>query len=209
MSETAWIIRDLGDAKPWQLADALRAQMFEGVIEVFPALESVGVETSHSFFPPALDLDCSGERAAGRSFELPVCFDALLGEDLSNSCSELGLAPSELIRHLELAKFEVAAIGFIPGFPYLTGLPAQLQGLPRRPSPRISVPRGSFAITGNQAGIYPSVTPGGWRLLGQTPYELIDLEESWFALQAGDNIRIASIDLDTYTSLKGQRLLPQ
>jgi choline dehydrogenase-like flavoprotein len=63
------------------------------------------------------------------------------------------------------ADFTVAAVGFSPGFPYLSGLPERLN-LPRKSTPRLAVPAGSVAIAGGQAGIYPTESPGGWHLLG-------------------------------------------
>jgi KipI family sensor histidine kinase inhibitor len=72
------------------------------------------------------------------------------------------------------ASYTVAYLGFSPGFGYLTGLDPALH-VPRRTVPRTVVPAGSVAIAGPYASVYPSASPGGWRLLGHTPTVLWDV----------------------------------
>jgi KipI family sensor histidine kinase inhibitor len=80
-------------------------------------------------------------------------------------------------------------LGFQPGFPYLGSLPPQLS-TPRRAEPRLSVPAGSVGIGGEQTGIYPLPTPGGWQLIGRTPLALFDPHNAEpVLLRAGDTIR--------------------
>ena len=71
------------------------------------------------------------------------------------------------------ADYTVAFLGFSPGFPYLIGLDPALS-VPRLDSPRTAVPSGSVGIGGDQTGVYPSATPGGWRLIGTTERVLFD-----------------------------------
>ena len=85
--------------------------------------------------------------------------------------------------------------------PYLAGLPPELH-LPRLPSPRARVPAGSVAIAGDQCGIYPHATPGGWRLVGRTPLRLFDAgREPPGLLRAGDRVAIRPIDAATFAEL--------
>ena len=71
------------------------------------------------------------------------------------------------------ADYTVAFCGFMPGFAYMTGLPAALH-LPRRATPRERVPVGAVAIAAEYAGVYPRESPGGWHLLGRTDAVLWD-----------------------------------
>jgi KipI family sensor histidine kinase inhibitor len=84
-------------------------------------------------------------------------------------------------------------LGFLPGFPYLSGLPDSLAGLPRRASPRAQVPTGSIAIAGSRCGIYPQSSPGGWWLIGQTPIEICDVTRDFFLIQPGDEVIFEAI----------------
>jgi inhibitor of KinA len=139
-----------------------------------------------------------------KTLRVPVCFE--LGEDLANACSTLGLGENDLANEFCEQPYQCFAIGFTPGFPYLGYLPARLAGLPRRETPRVKVPAGSVAITGRQAGIYPSETPGGWNLIGRTPLEIVNLKDGYFPLTAGDSITFYRISQQEFEQRKGERL---
>jgi biotin-dependent carboxylase-like uncharacterized protein len=99
----------------------------------------------------------------------------------------------EIVRLHSAASYTVAAVGFSPGFPYLTGLPERLH-LPRRATPQ-RVPAGSVAIAGKQAGIYPFDSQGGWHVLGRTDLELFDPSRAEPALlQPGDRLKFVPTD---------------
>lgn len=124
--------------------------------------------------------------------ELPVVFD---GADLEDAAALAGVSARRLVDLLVSTTLEVAFIGFAPGFPYLTGLPAELAGLPRRSTPRTSVPAGSVAVAGGFASVYPRATPGGWQLLGWTPVPLFDPVRPPHSLVApGDRVRFVVAD---------------
>jgi allophanate hydrolase subunit 1 len=84
-------------------------------------------------------------------------------------------------------------------------LPPALSGLPRRESPRERVPVGSVAIAGRQTGVYPESSPGGWHLLGRTPSRIVDLEEGYFPIRAGDRIRFEPIGPAEFEARRGER----
>ena len=84
-------------------------------------------------------------------------------------CEHTGLSADDVIRLHTATEFTVYAIGFVPGFPYMGYLPAELCGVRRLPSPRVRVEPGSVGITGRQTAIYPQASPGGWNLIGRTP----------------------------------------
>src|SRR5436189_6428517 len=91
------------------------------------------------------------------------------------------------------AEFVVACVGFIPGFPFLAGLPEKLRTT-RLATPRTKVPAGSVAIARTQAGVYPVESPGGWNLIGRTPLRVFDANANPPAmLLAGDSVRIRGI----------------
>lgn len=124
-----------------------------------------------------------------RVLEIPTRYGGANGPDLDEVAARLGLTPAQVIELHAQPVYQVAMIGFMPGFPYLLGLPECLQ-LPRRESVRRQVPAGSVAIAGTQAGIYPQSSPGGWHLIGRTDLGLFDANRSspsWLA--PGDRVR--------------------
>lgn len=109
----------------------------------------------------------------GRLLEIPVAYDTAPGSELHDIARRLGLAVDEVVRLHTSVEYRVACIGSVPGFPYLVGLPAQL-ALPRLPTPRARVPKGSVAIGGAQGGVMPMDMPSGWNVLGRTELALFD-----------------------------------
>lgn len=130
--------------------------------------------------------------------EVPVRYT---GADLDRVAEQVGLSCQDVIELHAAPEYRVHTMGFMPGFPYLTGLDPRLH-LDRMASPRTSVPAGSVAIGGAHAGIYSVASPGGWHLLGQTDFSLFDLEAAQspspqksevFALDIGDRLRFVPI----------------
>ena len=135
----------------------------------------------------------------GRTHEIPVCYDPELGEDLKEVCMHTSLSRAELIAAHTAPPYVVYFLGFSPGFAYLGGLSANL-AVPRLATPRRTVPAGSVAIGGEQTGVYPVASPGGWRLIGRTPVPLFrpDNREHPMLLEPGDILRFVSIDRVQY-----------
>jgi KipI family sensor histidine kinase inhibitor len=126
-----------------------------------------------------------------RHLDIPATFD---GSDLGAVADLIGTTPASVVERLTAIDLEVAFIGFAPGFPYLVGLPPELAAIPRRPSPRSSVPAGSVAVAGGFASVYPQSTPGGWMLLGRTPVRLFDPDRPPYALLSpGDTVRFSDM----------------
>lgn len=125
----------------------------------------------------------------GRIIHIPVHYGGEDGPDLVGVATLLGLTPGELVAQHASATYRVAFLGFLAGFPYLTGLPRAL-AVPRLSTPRRHVPSGSVAIADRQAGIYPTDSPGGWRLLGRTAMPLFDPTQRPPSLfRPGDRVR--------------------
>ncbi|MFD0678488.1 MULTISPECIES: 5-oxoprolinase subunit PxpB [unclassified Paenibacillus] len=130
---------------------------------------------------------------AARIKTVPVCFGGVHGPDLGEVALHTGLRPEEVVELYCSTTYLVHMIGFVPGFPYLGGLPQRLQ-TPRRSFPRGEIPAGSVGIAGEQTGIYPLATPGGWQLIGRTPMTLFDPALSQPSLfSAGDYVRFMPI----------------
>lgn len=108
------------------------------------------------------------DEAAENIIEVPVIYD---GEDLEHVCKTIGLTKSEFVEVHTAPLYRVYMMGFLPGFAYLGGMDKRL-AVPRRDSPRLKVPAGSVGIAGEQTGIYPLDSPGGWQLIGRTNVEL-------------------------------------
>ena len=108
--------------------------------------------------------------------EIPVCYDEAFALDMQKVCEETGKSAAEIIQLHTGNTYEIMMMGFVPGFPYMGILPSELN-TKRKATPRQAVPPGSVAIAGNQTGIYPLATPGGWNIIGRTPLPLIQLHQ--------------------------------
>ncbi|MEU5978111.1 5-oxoprolinase subunit PxpB [Streptomyces sp. NPDC047315] len=102
--------------------------------------------------------------------EVPVRYD---GPDLAEVAALWGVSVEQAVAVHSAVEFRVAFCGFTPGFSYLTGLPARYE-VPRRATPRTSVPAGSLGLAGPYTGMYPRSSPGGWQLIGTTDSPLWD-----------------------------------
>lgn len=151
--------------------------------------------------------------APTRLVTLPIAYGGEFGPDLAAVAAHTGLAPDEVIARHAAGRYPVYFLGFSPGFPYLGGLEAALH-TPRLPEPRLRVPTGAVGIGGAQTGVYPAITPGGWRIIGQTPVRLYDpAADDPFLLRAGDEIQPRAIDAAEYARLADEvaagRYLPE
>lgn len=128
-----------------------------------------------------------------RVIDIAVCYGGEHGIDLAGVAQHAGISESEVIERHCAPVYQVAMLGFAPGFAYLLGLDERLQ-MPRRAEPRVRVPIGSVAIGGAQTGIYPRELPGGWQLIGRTPAILFDpLRAAPALLAPGDHVRFRAI----------------
>jgi len=140
---------------------------------------------------PELDLEAAFSALApdAKEVELRVRYD---GPDLSDVAALAGLSPEEVIARHTRAAYVVGFLGFQPGFAYLLGLD-ELLHVPRLDEPRTHVPAGSVAVAGQYSGVYPRLSPGGWRLLGSTATVMFDAGRETPALLApGDRVRFVA-----------------
>ena len=181
--------------KIWALAR--EAGRWSGVGEVLPGMNNLTL----TFDPTAVDLEALSARVLeawprleaggieGRDIEIPVAYGGEHGPDLADVAAHTGLSTTEVVRRHAAAEYVVYLLGFLPGFAFLGGLPTAL-ATPRRAVPRTAVPAGSVGIGGEQTGIYPLRSPGGWHLIGRTEVALFDpLAASPTLLRPGDRVR--------------------
>jgi len=198
------------EAAAFSFTQSLQAENWPWLQDVVPAYSTVGVffaEEARSAQVQAelTKLQFTGEnQVAGKTHRIPVCYERNL--DLVHVAEATGLRAEEVIRLHTSCEFTAYAIGFVPGFPYLGYLPAELAGVPRLASPRVRVEPGSVGITGKQTGIYPLARPGGWNIIGQTPLTIVDVEAEFFPMRVGDRVRFERIDEAEFQRLHGERL---
>jgi KipI family sensor histidine kinase inhibitor len=179
-----------------KLSQLLDEQRIPAVRDVVSSFASVAVHFDPSDGQPVLawlqTLPPPGAERVGpmaaRTVTVPVVYGGDDGPDLEAVATLLGRSREDVIKLHSEADYTVAALGFSPGFPYLLGLPGELQ-IPRRATPR-KVAAGSVAIGGNQAGVYPFESQGGWQVLGRTALDLFDPARPEPALlRTGDRVR--------------------
>lgn len=188
----------------------LQAEPVEALKNIHPAFCSVLVKFDalkfthaeiESLLTPYLSRLEEVELPKPRLREIPVCYGGEFGPDLEELASLHQIPTEEVVRLHSSVEYTVYFLGFVPGFAYLGGLPDQL-ATPRLSTPRKKVPTGSVAIGGSQTGVYPVSTPGGWRLIGQTPLKLFrpEAQEQSF-LAIGDQVRFEPITKEKFAEL--------
>ncbi|MEL0456695.1 5-oxoprolinase subunit PxpB [Flavobacteriaceae bacterium SZ-1-7] len=135
-------------------------------------------------------------------WKIPVCYDSHFGIDLEAISETKKLSVIDIIKFHSEAIYTVYFIGFLPGFLYLGGLDDRIM-MPRKSTPRLKIEQGTVAIGGNQTGVYPSASPGGWNIIGNSPINFFNInkEEPCFA-KAGDQIQFYPITLKEHTDIK-------
>ncbi|HQZ39424.1 MAG TPA: 5-oxoprolinase subunit PxpB [Vicinamibacterales bacterium] len=181
------------------LGGRLEGHAFPGVRDIVPGYCSLGVH----FDPLRTDLAAleqaiadEGRVAAAvaalpaaRVHEIPVEYGGAAGPDLEAVAAFAGCSTNEVVERHAAAIYRVYTLGFVPGFAYLGGVDRRIAA-PRRRVPRERVPAGSVGIAGEQTGVYPLATPGGWQIIGRTSEVLFDAARTPANLLApGDAVR--------------------
>ena len=197
-----------------RLAHRLRARQVAWIRDIVPALASLAIHFDPDLVD-ALDADplvraliesCLAEAAsptagAGRTIEVPICYDPSFALDLEDICERVHLAPEEVTALHADSGFRVLMVGFAPGHPYLGGLDPRL-AVPRRATPRSRMPRGAVAIANAQCVVYPYEIPGGWSVIGRTPLRVFDAAREAPSLFApADKVRFVPVDRAQYDAI--------
>lgn len=205
-----------------ELATQLLSQKNDWLIEVTPAFSSVLISYNlhHADYYRAKSLikqHCdalllnestlinspeshqqSNLKTAASNHIIDICYDHPDAFDINDIAKHTKLSRETLINLHSQLTLRVDAIGFAPGFAYLTGLPPELQ-LPRRSTPRLKVPAGAVAIAQQQTAIYPQESPGGWHIIGLSPTTLFDAHTPPYSkFKVGDSVSFNVISLDEY-----------
>jgi len=134
---------------------------------------------------------------------IPVCYSPDVAKDLSHLASSKEISVEELVWEHTHQEYVLFFYGFLPGFMYLGGLSERLF-TPRKATPDPVIQAGSVAIGGQQTGIYPMDSPGGWHVIGKTPFRLFDsIQGKLPPFLPGDSIRFRPISLTDYKKLTG------
>jgi inhibitor of KinA len=194
-----------------KLLRLLESEPLPAVRNLHPAYASLllkfdALQTSHAELESALrkylDRLDALRLPEPRLVEIPVCYGGDFGADLADVAALHNLTPEQVIDAHASADYSVCFLGFVPGFAYLAGLPAAL-ATPRLPTPRRVVPAGSVGIAGQQTGVYPCPTPGGWRLIGRTPLQMFRPDRPETSLLAiGDRVRFLPISRQRFLELE-------
>ncbi|MFF2045229.1 allophanate hydrolase subunit 1 [Kitasatospora sp. NPDC058170] len=210
VGDRALLVEVGGTAEVSALYGWLREQQAAGALpeveEIVPAARTVLLDGVADL--PALAALVRGPRptastgAPGPLLDVPTVYD---GADLAEVAARWGVSAEAAVRIHTEAEYEVAFCGFAPGFGYLTGLPERYW-VPRRDTPRSSVPTGSVALAGPYTGVYPRSSPGGWQLLGRTSLALWDSGRDPAALLApGVRVRFTA-ERDTAARVTAARV---
>lgn len=195
-----------------QTIERIKALQLEGIIELVPTYCALLVEYDamlYSYSEICNIIEPTLEEGMANTInelvtvvEVPTVYGGEFGPDLSFVASHNHLSEDEVISIHSGTDYLVYMLGFIPGFTYLGGMDPRI-ATPRLSSPRTLIPAGSVGIAGEQTGIYPSDSPGGWQIIGRTPVTMYDMSKAQAALlKAGDYVRYVPIDESEFHRIK-------
>ena len=190
--------------------EVIKMQKIEGIVDMIPAFCTLLVNYDPRIITyqallnrleALIDLDVKVQKTTVKVFEIPVLYGGENGPDLVHIASSAGLSIDEVIAIHSGNDYLIYMLGFMPGFPYLGGLDTRIH-TPRLDNPRLEIPSGSVGIGGEQTGIYPLDSPGGWQLLGRTPIKTYDPDrETPILFDVGDYIRFVQITEAEYDEI--------
>lgn len=212
-------IDDTKNRKVFHLFQKIKQKKFPFIIDVLPAYSSLAIFYNLKQVNNKFDNDtCCFENVkhqveailkegltissdtSSKKIKIPVCYADEFALDINDISKAKNISVDDIIRIHTSKCYRVYMIGFLPGFPYMGEVDDRI-AMPRRAVPRISVAAGSVGIAGLQTGIYPLESPGGWQIIGRTPYKLFDKEKAEpVLLHPGDEIEFYAITKDEFTN---------
>ena len=202
------------NARAIAFADAIRSARHPGVRDIVSAFCSVTIY----FDPIRTDLERLTSRLMRlaemipggldrheRMIQVPVVYGGEYGPDLQEVARFGQCTEEEVVKLHTASEYRVYMLGFLPGFAYIGRVDSRI-AMPRRATPRLKVPAGSVGIAGVQTGVYPTESPGGWRLIGRTPARPFDSERAEpFLFRPGDTVRFEPIGQRECGRFEGHR----
>lgn len=192
---------------------ALKQANLQGIYEIIPSYASLMVTYDTLFYSAdaikevlSLCIEKAQNIALSSSkiITIPTYYGEEVGLDLALLAEEKGLGIQEIIELHTKEIYSVYAIGFAPGFAYLGEIDARLQ-TSRLANPRKVVPKGSVSIADRQTAVYPTQSPGGWKVLGRTPTAMFDASYDGLSLMhVGDSVRFEAISKEAFLRLGGE-----
>jgi inhibitor of KinA len=139
---------------------------------------------------------------AHKIWKVPVCYEPEFGVDLEFISKKIKIPVEKIIQIHSSSIYDIYFIGFLPGFLYLGGLQKKIY-FKRKSEPRLKIKKGDVGIAGNQTGIYPRVSPGGWNIIGNSPLNFFDVNKNppCFAIP-GDKIQFRSVNRKQYDEIE-------
>ncbi len=198
-----------------QLSSLLKGRFTETTVlyELIPAYNSLTicfnplklpVQSLKTLLTELLQEDLTGYVSQARLIEIPVCYHQSLAPDLDYVAGYAGIHPQDVIAKHTQPEYLVHMLGFLPGFLYLGGLNPEIC-CPRKQVPKLSIAPGSVGIGGDQTGIYPVASPGGWHIIGQTPLNLFAVgTEKPFIAAPLDRVKFVEISLAEFNDRSEQ-----
>jgi KipI family sensor histidine kinase inhibitor len=219
---TSWKVSELGEqvlelksikenpliSDTIKAAKILEAADLNGVTDIIQSYESIAVCYDRLLEDleaevKAIEEACTGitiQESSARTHEIPVCYH--LGLDWNDVENYTGLSRKDVVQIHSSASYTVAMQGFVPGFIYLSGLPEKIS-CPRKTEPRTKIPAGAIGIGGNQTGLYSLESPGGWQIIGQTPFSFFDTSKNPpTEIQSGDKVVFREISEEEFKKLR-------
>jgi inhibitor of KinA len=202
------------------LNDYFIAQKMSGIMDIIPSYHTLTIIYDiHNFLATAetannqllsfcnnIITDFENNFLAQKNIEsnihqVPVCYDKCFGIDLENISLSNQISYDEIIQIHTSHQYDVYSIGFLPGFTYM-GMVDEKIKIARHVKPRKEVPAGSVGIAGLQTGIYPTNSPGGWQIIGKTPWKIFDPNPNILAkFKVGDRIQFYAISKETFDAI--------
>ena len=194
-----------------KMMDDIKKENIDGIVELVPTYCSLLInydvlKIDYNTLVEKLKtfLNNDLETAEGEEVtlvEIPTLYNDEVGPDLSYVAEHNKLSKEEVIKIHTGTDYLVYMLGFMPGFTYLGGMSEKI-ATPRLESPRLQIYPGSVGIAGKQTGMYPSMSPGGWRIIGRTPLKLYNPDsETPVYISSGDYIRYVSITEEEYNNI--------
>ena len=194
-----------------KMMDDIKKENIDGIVELVPTYCSLLinydvlkidyntlVEKLKTFLNNDLE---TAEGEEGTLIEIPTLYNDEVGPDLSYVAEHNKLSKEEVIKIHTGTDYLVYMLGFMPGFTYLGGMSEKI-ATPRLESPRLQIYPGSVGIAGKQTGMYPSISPGGWRIIGRTPLKLYNPDsDTPVYISSGDYVRYVSISEEEYNEI--------